>query len=199
MRAKRKLSRAFTLLEIMICIMILTVAASICGYKIVGIIDIHQFQGSSERLKSHLLELQILAMSHKTDIYLTIEKKDGVYTFASQCDAPLKIAAFSQKETLGGIKKINFNKGKAISQMVFNIYSSGRIAPAGVLRLEGEGEKRWIDLSCPLQIKLCKKYPKAQVITIPECPPCKSEAPSSNRAKEYPPNTVATEKILTPP
>ena len=124
--------KSFTLLEILIAFFLLSLIAALVGVKIDGMVKSKQFHEDASSLLSTLRHFKGLALSHRTDIELTlINEKNGVRLRPS-----ISEPALSKEPALllQRIAPISFSK------IVF--YSSGRIEPIGILLIqEKEGEE----------------------------------------------------------
>ena len=176
--------RAFTLLEIMVCLLILAVAAGAVGIRIVDALSSHRFHVSVGDFTSQVKELQLLAMTHRTDMGLQIFKDRGEWKYQTKIEPSLKLGCSTYPFPLSGTAHITLD-AKPFSSLPFSIYSSGRIEPRGVLEFRDGEESIWVDLRESLHIKICNRYPPKEEYTtqIPEFP-CKSPAqPSSIEEK----------------
>lgn len=190
--------RPFTLLEIMICLFILSVAAGAIGMRIVEALSTHRFHLAVGEFTSQVKELQLLAMTHQTDMELHIFKEKGEWKYQNKVEPSLKIGARTAPASLNGTSVIKL-EGKTFAALPFTLYTTGRIEPKGVLEFQGDDEKVWVDLREPLHIKICKEYPPKEEYTtqIPEFP-CKSPALPSSIDQKSLPSLPAKGEISTP-
>jgi prepilin-type N-terminal cleavage/methylation domain-containing protein len=153
MRAKRCKS-AFTLLEIVICLAIVTLLMGVVGVKIYQLVDLYRFRFSVQKMLFELNHWQILALTHRQDVAWTISKQNEEYVFRYETETPLSSPFASQKHALSNVRHLKLN-GKIVPALQGMIYSTGRIEPEGILHFEPkEGispeEALWIDLKYPM-------------------------------------------------
>ena len=148
-----KKKHAFTLLEIVLCVTLLGLVAGAIGYQAYGLYVQHALEQTGRKLVIQLKELQSLALSYQTDMYLELHEDKGNYVCTCYTDEPLP---FLTKESITFPNNffIKFNKEKK-NKLLFHVLSSGRIEPCGVLTLHQNDKIRpfAIDLQYPLQIK----------------------------------------------
>ncbi|HEY5260449.1 MAG TPA: prepilin-type N-terminal cleavage/methylation domain-containing protein [Rhabdochlamydiaceae bacterium] len=193
------MKRPFTLMEILICLLILSIAAGTIGIRIVDALSSHRFHLGVGEFASQVKELQLLAMTHRADMELHLFKDKEEWKYQNKSEPSLKVGVLMNPLSLGGASTVKLN-GKIVSSLPFQIYSTGRVEPAGVLEFQRDEEKIWIDMREPLHIKICNRYPPKEEYTtqLPEFP-CKSPAQPSSTEQKSPPNTLAKEKTLTLP
>lgn len=150
----RKSKKSFTLLEIMICVAILGMVATVMGWQIKNMVQAHHFHKNIDHLVTDLRKAQIIALSKRCDLELLLRKEGKEYSYSLHVDEPIK--GFSKKTMkLTGVKKIQIEKKPMKNQILIHIYSSGRIAPAKEIQFFQDKEKALIlDLSKPLVINL---------------------------------------------
>ncbi len=195
----KKTARPFTLLEIMICLLILSVAAGAIGMRIADALSTHRFHLAVSDFTSQLKELQLLAMTHRADMELRLFKDKEEWKYQNKSEPSLKVGSSAAPFLLSGSQMV-FLDGKTFTELPLQIYSSGRIEPHGVLEFQTETEKIWVDMREPLHIKICNRYPpKEEYITqLPEFP-CKSPALPSSIEQKSLPNIPAKEETSTRP
>jgi hypothetical protein len=131
------------------------------------------------------------------ELHLFKEKEEWKYQ--NKIEPSLKVGVRTTSLSLGGASAVKLN-GKIVSSLPFQIYSSGRMEPAGILEFQRDEEKIWVDMREALHIKICNRYPPKEEYTtqLPEFP-CKSPAQPSSTEQKSPPNTLAKGKTLTLP
>jgi hypothetical protein len=166
MRIGKKVKKIyfFTLLEICVCLMILSLAAGFLGIHVKDAIEIHRFRNSVARLKIELQKLQMLALCHQSDLKISIYKKKNELYYKASSEEPGISEYACQENKLGGISKLSLDGRKETVSLQMHIYSSGRIEPLCVVGfhrrdLEDEIGSLWLNLTQPVQIKLCESYP----------------------------------------
>ncbi|NGX39795.1 MAG: hypothetical protein KR126chlam1_01128 [Chlamydiae bacterium] len=151
--SKQRTRRPFTLLEIALCIAILSMVASVLGLQIRNMVTAHYFQKSVDSLLTDLRKLQIIALSDRSDLTLKINCQDGKYSYEVMSDDPIP-CLLPKKGSLQGVKKISFSKKRIRSSLELKIFSSGRVEPKGVLSFYPDEKDKplFIDTGGPLRI-----------------------------------------------
>jgi prepilin-type N-terminal cleavage/methylation domain-containing protein len=142
-------NKPFTLLEIMLALVILSLIASFSAIHIKKLIDDHVFEREVSELYIRLQEAQLLALTYQTDIALDFYVKNGKLHYKFTTNEPFKPSIkFDQVEKKIHAALIQFN-GKKIVPLHFDLFS-GRLEPRGILTFfqtkEQEGKKLWFDL-----------------------------------------------------
>ena len=170
----RKSRRSFTLIEIAIALFILSLAAGGIGWRVSRLISHHRFQSEAADICLALQEAQFISIIHETECELLIYPVKGKLVYQLKTAEPL--AVVNQKpRPLKESKFITLNDAKTPSA-TFNIRSSGRIEPTGVLGLhqsnpsEAELEGIWLDFQTPVQIKIMQEKPRKISLSLPEKP-----------------------------
>ncbi len=146
-------SRPFTLLEIVICIAILGMAAVGIGWQMKGMLAIHNFDKNISNLFADLRKAQLVALSDRVDIDLNITKDGDVYKYSFHSDDPL-LCFIAKPTKLTGIKEIKSEK-KKLENLHLHLYPSGRVGPEQKITfLQTEEHGVILDLSQPLCIEL---------------------------------------------
>ena len=146
--------RAFTLLEIVICIAILGLAAVGIGWQMKGMLAIHNFDKNISNFFAELRKAQIVALSDRVDIDLNITKQGDVYEYSFHSDDPLLCFIAAKQTKLIGIKEIK-NEKKKLESLHLHLYPSGRVGPEQKITfLQTEEHGVILDLSHPLCIEL---------------------------------------------
>ena len=81
--------RRFTLLELLVCIAILGVIASLLGIKGKGMVDHHRFRSSVQEVANKLGLCKTLALSYQADLTFRLFEKEGALYFQIISDEPL--------------------------------------------------------------------------------------------------------------
>jgi hypothetical protein len=161
--------RFFTLLEIMICIVILGMVGGVLAWQAKDLVADFRFRGYARELKDELEKLQILAMTYRSDMKLELRKEEKRWKVISKTEEAALKKEVNCERSLPYLEEITWN-GKEEPVLVFDIFSTGRIEKKGVLKLVRGDAGMYVDLSMPLQIKLSKSYPKELKLKIPEEP-----------------------------
>jgi prepilin-type N-terminal cleavage/methylation domain-containing protein len=147
---KRIKHKSFTLLELMVCLAIIGLLGAVVGIKGVDLLAHHRFHGSLQTLLFDIQRAQILAMNEGTDVLCTIKKnKKGDLQASLEADSPSYITtSYDLKEA----SKLSLD-GREVSELQLTLFSSGRISPSKVLKIEPKRENEpsvFLDLSYPL-------------------------------------------------
>lgn len=159
-RSKRK---GFTLVEIMVCLLIIGTVASWVGFKMVRFVREQEFEHGITSLFTSLRSAQIVAMASGADIRVDLKKVDEKAACIFHTLEPALEDMEGRKIVLGNEVEFSWNEKKAPTKQLM-IYSSGRIEPLGVLGFhfgeDKETRKAFLDLRQPLLIKVLEEYPK---------------------------------------
>ncbi len=115
----------FTLLEIVICIAILGLAAVGIGWQMKGMLAIHSFDKNMGNFFTDLRKAQLVALSDRVDIDLNITKSADGYQYNFHTDDPL-LCFIAKPTKLTGIKEIR-QGNKKIDKLQLHLYPSGRV------------------------------------------------------------------------
>lgn len=165
--------RAFSLLEIMIALMILSVIGTVTVVQVKKLINAHRFEGEVADLFIALQEAQVLSSVYQTDLALDICVKSGKCSYRFSTDEPFPARKFKQDAvTLAHTHHVNFDNAKS-TELHFDIYSGGRIEPRGVLAFHGShknGRVLWFDLQYGHLLKFFSRKPVTLKQKIPAPP-----------------------------
>jgi prepilin-type N-terminal cleavage/methylation domain-containing protein len=169
----KKSKRSFTLLEMMIALMIITLIGAITAVQVKKMTDAHGFEAEITPLFITLQEAQVFSAAYETDLALDIGMEKGKLFYRFSTDEPLPSNKFKQESvTLGHTTTIKFKDAKT-TKLHFDIYSGGRIEPGGVLAFypSQEGDKAlWFDLQRGLLLKFAHHKPPLVRQQIPSAP-----------------------------
>lgn len=147
----------FTLLEIVICIAILGLAAVGIGWQMKGMLAIYSFDKNMGNFFTDLRKAQLVALSDRVDIDLNITKNGEGYQYNFHADDPLLCFIAKPMIKLTGIKEIR-QGNKKVDTLQLHLYPSGRVGPEEKITfLQREDSGVVLDLSQPLCIELTKK------------------------------------------
>jgi|GEM_PF-2260082 len=121
---------SFTLLEIMICLAILSIVGGILVFPLSGMLAHHRFHQGVKQFVIHLREMQALALNYQSDMGMIIYKEGDRFLCKGFTDEPIKL--FRPFE-LQNITALTLDKKKTPTPFKLNIYASGRISPEKVL------------------------------------------------------------------
>lgn len=148
----RRKHKSFTLLEITLCLVLLSLTAGFMIWKVKEALQEVRFSNAFEQLIVELQKCQFLALSHQSDLQLEFVHRDGHWYYSSSSDEPSLRKETKNKVELDLLSTLKFDEKKRES-FLLKIYSSGRIEPLGVLKLRGPASTRSIDLRSPLLIR----------------------------------------------
>lgn len=159
-----KSKQSFTLIEVLVAMTILSLAAVAVGWQMAGLLAHHRQISSRDALKAAFEEVQMLCLIHRTDAALWLKVDADRITYQILSDEPLPVFRRPPQELVGiravcceeGTKKRRWLRSHTKSEPItFTCLSSGRIEPASLLQLyrEEEQESVGIDLRTPLLIK----------------------------------------------
>ncbi len=134
----------------MVVIMLMGVVATTAVFGLWPFYQSYRFRLEVESLYGLLQELQIEALTLQSDMKVRFIEKNGKWSARSLSDEPI---LKSQTIDLSHIEKLS-------DHLEINIYSSGLIRPARVLKMSYKDEHRWIDFSGGHLIKLLEKESK---------------------------------------
>lgn len=121
--------RAFTLLEVMIAFLLIALASSLIGFKLLPAIEKKKFYSDLDRLKARMFTAQKLAIAMQADWKGCLKKDPLGWVFTVECAewngkrlTPLHISKMD----------IFLNRKKIPDQLEFDFFASGHLTPIGV-------------------------------------------------------------------
>ncbi len=163
--------RYFTLLEIMLCLVLITLVGSLVSIKLYSLVNHHRFSHSVERLYTLIKETQALALTHQCDFEWEIKKVKEQFLFQCKTGNPQNFPELLQEEVLSCTSKIQWDSTNT-NLVKLHVFPDGRIEPKGLLSLHTKEDTQilWIDLKRPLLVKISNKKPKTVDCTLPAKP-----------------------------
>lgn len=163
--------RAFTLLEVMIALVILSIIGSVTAVQVKKMIDAHRFESEVTSLFISLQEAQVLSAAYQTDLALDIKNVGGKLSYQISTDEPFSETTLSTNiVNLPHVSAIKFNNASP-PRLHFDVYSGGRIEPRGSLAFY-QGEKvLWLDLQRGHLMKFSYQKPnpvKQEILSMPK-------------------------------
>ena len=151
---KKEIKRAFTLLEILVCLAIISLVSVLVGTKGHQLLSYHQFRSISQTFLLDLGRFQILSMASGSDVVCRITKEASGCFIRWQADASLPVEQGALSYELKGVEKIQFQR-KEVKDLEFTLFSSGRISPASLVTFisKKDGKALSIDLAYPFHVK----------------------------------------------
>lgn len=129
---KKMRSRYFSLLEVMITVAILAIAAGALFYRLNSLIDKKRFESDVARLKSLFLSTRMLALNSQTDWRIEFQKNASGWAVQIICreDADLHypIPPFSHGQ-------IFFND-RISEQLSIDFFATGQVRPKGTVTFQ---------------------------------------------------------------
>jgi len=167
-------SKAFTLLEIMLVIVILGMVASVVGWQIATAVSRYAFQREIEEVYDSVKQSQVLCLTYRTDICVHFFRKEKCFYYQLKTDEPFTEIPFDrEKKPLEKIGKITFN-GKAVKELELNLFSQGHIDPRGILGFFPKNNKEeaalWLDFQGAFSLALTPHKPLVLKERIPAFP-----------------------------
>lgn len=159
--------RAFTLLEMLLALTLLCVIASFTAIQVKKLLDSHKFEKEVSYLFIALQEAQILSSVYQTDIALDIYRKEGKLCYRFFTNEPFHAKQLNQnQQPLSSVDKVQFN-AKNADKLHFDIYS-GRVEPRGILGVDKNNKKLWLDLQYGQLLKFSYQKPEISKIEAPK-------------------------------
>jgi prepilin-type N-terminal cleavage/methylation domain-containing protein len=133
------LRRLFTLLEMMITIVLLALAASIIGIRLGKALEEKHFQTAIDRLDSELESCRRLALNMQADWNAVLEKKNDLFLFYRTCPEAAKTSVVQWKAPC----RLRWNNEPA-EKISFLFSATGKMEPAGLMEIVGSRQcVRW--------------------------------------------------------
>ncbi|NGX36966.1 MAG: hypothetical protein K1000chlam2_00112 [Chlamydiae bacterium] len=143
----------FTLLEIVICVAILGIAAVTVGWQMRNMLAMHHFHKNIDNLLTDLRKCQLIALSDRSDIEIRIYKMEDRYFYHLYSDTPIPFFK-SKPMKMIGLKEVR-QKNRPIDALTIYIYGNGRIEPNEKIQFfQNEEEGFSLDLCTPQLIEL---------------------------------------------
>jgi len=167
--------RAFTLLEITLVLVIISLVGGLCVFQAKKLVSAHEFEEEVSRLFITLQEAQVLSTAYQTDISLDLFVNEGKVEYLFKTDEPFARAPFKKEPIrLPHLAKVVFNQAPLTKTLHFDIYAGGRIEPRGLLSFqqtaEEESKTLWFDLQYGHLIKCASEKPTGGLPKVPEKP-----------------------------
>ncbi len=160
---------AFTLLEMLIALVIISMIGALCAVQLKKLIDGHRFEKEISSLFIALQEAQVLAAAYQTDISLDIYREKGKWSYRFSTNEP-----FAEHQFHDGIFSLKQTailkwQEKKIDAFHLDIYS-GRIEPSGILTFQTQENSKtlWFDLQYGQMLKFAYNKPTLAKQRIPK-------------------------------
>ena len=135
--------RSFTLLEVMIALVLLAMAAGITGIRLHRGLEEKQFQTAADRLHAELEACRRQSLNMQTDWIAVLKKSGDRFVLTRVCPETKQ----SQRQEWPAPCQLNWN-GQPADEIQFLFSATGKIAPAGIFALTGP-RKRSIEWKIP--------------------------------------------------
>ena len=172
-QTKMMTKRVFTLLEMMVALLLLSLLGSLVAVQIKKLIDASRFEAEVSDLFIALQEAQVFAATYQTDLSLDLSVKSGCVSYHFSTDEPLSSNQFKQEVVkMTHVAFLKFQNAKA-SSVHLDVYSGGRIEPRGALgffQADEKGRSLWFDLQYGQLFKFMPTKPPTVKQNIPEPP-----------------------------
>jgi hypothetical protein len=139
-------SRAFSLLEIVVGLALLLMAAGAIGWKIHGFVEKKRFATDLERLKSRVITLHRMAINTQSDWEGTFERDGKNWAFHAACLDSSRAPIYSPIEL--SVSEVIFD-GESREAFTMAFYSSGEILPRGKLRFRSSRDPKTVEWDLP--------------------------------------------------
>ncbi len=148
------MARLFTLLELIVCIAILSLVASLLAFPIKGMVQEHRFYQKVKEVRLLISQVHALALTYQSDMELCIYKEKGCLYCEGRTDEPLKIF---KPLKLEGIARIHFNSQEIKESFRIYMSASGHVDPTGIFTFYQDKISAKLDMRRPLWMKLERK------------------------------------------
>lgn len=153
-----RIKKAFTLIEITLCLILLGLISALLTWQIKDMIDVHRFQKHIDIFLTDMRKAQTLALTYQTDLAISVYKTEDKFVYLITTDEPIKNLPPAKAKVLQGVSNLMFNDLE-MDKLQLHVYSSGRIEPLGVVgffpkKRSEDVEGLWVDLRTPIQVKL---------------------------------------------
>ncbi len=137
------IKKNFSLLEIIITIVIISIASTAVGIKIHKLIEKHRFESSCKRISAKISFAKQLSLTNQCDVFLAFaENADGLLVNLNF--TPMERP--SLKESVSHIHARLNLENSTKSDFVINFFSSGYISPQGKITLYDSKREKIINL-----------------------------------------------------
>jgi Tfp pilus assembly protein FimT len=165
-RSYKLKSRPLTLLEIVIVVVLIGMISVFGTWSLSDLLAQHRRKAEVDELQNFIQELQVEALALQSDLELTfIKDKGNLLVRSTTAEKILR----NRTVVLKGLREFKFDD-RSIQNKSFQIFSTGRINPAGLIEIERDMGSFWINVRQPLLVKFCDKRPLLVAEVIPDKP-----------------------------
>ena len=166
-----KIKKAFTLLEMMVVLAILSIIGTLTTVYIKKLVNAHRFESEVANLFIAIQEAQVLSAAFQTDLSLDFFQKKGTLYYRISTDEPLTLKQLNQGDfPLAHTAVLKFKDIK-VKKLHLDIFSGGRIEPGGILNFrqtqEDDAKDLWFDLQQGRLLKFSHQKPAPAKQQIP--------------------------------
>lgn len=127
------MKRAFTLLEVMIAFLILTLAGTVVGFQMYGAVSLYRFDQEVSELYQDLKEAQIIAITQGIDISLSFNQNKGVWSYVLSSEEPRVLISkkphLLKQVTHLQVDKKTYGPHSKVQPASLTFYASGIVDP----------------------------------------------------------------------
>lgn len=131
--------RAFTLLEVVVCVALLAILAGAFAWKGNHLVQHHMVRSSAKTLVREIEAAHVLSLSYQTDIAMRIIKKKGDFFLEWQTAEPCLVQRCSPRK-LRGVRDIRIDNKSKINQ-TFVDFTLGKSVSCKYIDLQGKGNE----------------------------------------------------------
>lgn len=140
----------FSLIEVLVVVVLLGLAATLFGIKGISVIRRHRFESSVDQMVTSLNTAQHLMAFHRQDVTCQL-MQEGERVFlelVSEEQLPAGFAKLAGRRIdLAGVRTVALNGREQLPLALRFARTGGRTMPVGVVRLTSfQGQSRWIVL-----------------------------------------------------
>ncbi len=141
--------RAFTLLEIFICLAIIASLSVIFGFQGKRLLDAQRYESSVKLLRTEMDMAQFLSLAYFADVELQLSQVEGEVTLQRKCDEPG--IRTGKGISLPGVADFRY-RGKSQKSLVIAKFSSGFCLEYSPIEIcDKNGVWKSLEVSCKSQ------------------------------------------------
>ncbi len=140
--------RAFSLLELILSLSILTLIAGVLSYQLGSLLQAHRLREGLKSLVVDVRTMQSLALFHQADFELAFafDPRSEKWSYTFQTDEPLPYRFDKTNISLPGVSKVEVDRGSG-APLHFTLTSRGCFSEHLTLRFEGQRKRFLLDLN----------------------------------------------------